>query len=104
MANAYTRKLRYRSLFQFFGILGKLQGFHNFLYVAVHYFGKVINGEAYTVLGQTALGIIIGTHFGRTVAGLFAASVSDRKRHQPLAHSDPAGLHDRMAALRNRAR
>jgi hypothetical protein len=43
--------LCYGTFLQFFGIFGKLQCFHYFLQIAVHYARQVIYGKAYAVLG-----------------------------------------------------
>ena len=57
------------SLFQAFRILRDLQRVNHLVNVAVHERLQVEHGQANTVIGDAALGIIIGSDFGGTVSG-----------------------------------
>lgn len=43
--------LRYCTFFQFFGIFGKLEGFHYFLQIAIHYTRQIIYSKTDAVFG-----------------------------------------------------
>ena len=57
------------AFFETFGIFGNLQRIDDTLDVSVHEGREVIDGIADTMVGDTALRVVIGTDLGTTVAG-----------------------------------
>ena len=54
--------------FQLLGVFGKLEGFDAVLDVAVHEVGQVVHAPADAVVGDAALGIVVGAHLLAAVA------------------------------------